>query len=121
MIFIKNYENRYSITSDGKIFTHLNNRFKGLRKHRNGYVEVELSKNKSNKVFYVHRLVAEHFIGSVDNMQVNHIDGNKSNNNVSNLEIVTAKHNQQHSVLNGLFRKTQKRGSDGRFIKSEVV
>ena len=49
---------------------------------------------------YVHRLVAEHFIGKIDEgYNVNHIDGNKDNNNVNNLEIITCRSNSIHAQL----------------------
>ena len=56
---------------------------------------------KSEKIgeFYVHRLVAETFIPNPNNLpMVNHKDGNPENNNVDNLEWVTAKQNVEHSI-----------------------
>ncbi len=50
----------------------------------------------------VHRVVAEHFIGIQKDMQVNHIDGNKLNNNISNLEYITCKENINHAINLGL-------------------
>ena len=52
--------------------------------------------------YYIHRLVAEHFLDGDHTLQVNHIDGDKTNNMVINLEFVTASQNMLHStyVLN---------------------
>ena len=71
-----------------------------------GYKLVKVAKLglRADKKFYVHRLVAEKFIGvpACKTMQVNHIDGDKSNNHVSNLEWVTPKENIRHMHENGL-------------------
>lgn len=64
-----------------------------------GYLHVALSKRKKHKRIMAHRLVAEAFIPNPDNKpQVNHIDGDKQNNCVDNLEWCTASENQLHSV-----------------------
>lgn len=68
------------------------------------YLGVQLSVNGKSKKFYVHRLVAYHFIGKPENdsMTVNHKDGDKQNNNASNLEWVTQKENNRHARNMGL-------------------
>ena len=66
-----------------------------------GYLSVKLTfENSRQKRFKIHRLVAEHFIENPDPKKktfVNHIDGNKLNNNKENLEWVTPSENQIHS------------------------
>lgn len=76
---------------------------------KTGYVVVNLNKNGKRKVGKVHRLVAEAFIPNVTNKpQVNHIDGDKTNNNVDNLEWCTNRENQIHAVRTGLTHHTEK-------------
>ena len=66
---------------------------------RNGYCRIKVDR----KEYGMHRLVAIAFIPNIHNKpDVNHIDGNKQNNNVSNLEWVTKKENMLHAVLNNL-------------------
>lgn len=65
---------------------------------KDGYLSVGLYKNKKCHKAKVHRLVALHFIEhATDGLQVNHKDGVKDNNNVNNLEWMTAQENIQHA------------------------
>jgi len=71
-----------------------------------GYYTTYLRKNSSIKVFYIHRLVALSFCyGFEDELQVNHIDEDKLNNNSSNLEWVTKSQNSKHSNRGNSKRK----------------
>lgn len=70
---------------------------------RDNYCFVNLYKNKQQKGYRVNRLVARAFIPNIKNLpEVNHIDGNKSNNSVENLEWITTRDNIIHSYRIGL-------------------
>jgi hypothetical protein len=65
---------------------------------KNGYLEVSLSLPNGSKSFYVHRLIVNTFLGEIPKgFNVNHIDGNKKNNCLENLEIITYSENSKHS------------------------
>lgn len=68
---------------------------------RNGYLSVDLSKNNKCKTSNVHRLILLTFKGEF-NLQCNHIDCDKKNNRLKNLEYVTCKQNVRHAWKNGL-------------------
>lgn len=77
--------------------------------NRYGYKTVRLSKNGSHEFWSVHRLVAIAFIPNPYNKpQVNHIDGNKQNNTVENLEWVTNSENLIHAYRTGLYVHSEK-------------
>lgn len=72
----------------------------------NGYLQVQLSKSDKREKCYVHRLVAKAFLENGKNLSdVNHKDGDKNNNSVSNLEWVSHRDNQIHMVKNRMTRK----------------
>ena len=74
-----------------------------LYQHSSGYMYVSIHVNGKSKSFRVHRLVAETFIPNYENKPyVNHIDGDKTNNRVENLEWVTSKENTTHAIRTGL-------------------
>ena len=64
-----------------------------------GYLDVPLTKSGVTEVYCVHRLVAEAFLENLENLPcVNHIDCDVKNNNVTNLEWCTFKHNSRHAL-----------------------
>lgn len=89
--------NKYLVSDEGIVYIHYKeyNRPLSLFPRGNGYVGVRLNK----KSYLVHRLVAQAFLGldPSTNLQVNHINGDKMNNNVNNLEIVTPSENVIHA------------------------
>jgi len=86
----------YSVSGDGEVFSIKSGVKKKLKpmKKPNGYLYVTLCKNGKKKNFYIHRLVAIHFVkNKYDKIYVDHIDRNKENNYYKNLEWVTHKEN----------------------------
>lgn len=73
-----------------------------------GYNRIVLTKDKIEKNYFVHRLVIENFVRKVkENENIDHIDFNKLNNNINNLEIVSIDENNNRAFANGL-RKNAK-------------
>lgn len=103
--------NSHLISNVGNIKSIKTNKI--IKKHldKDGYPRVGLYFNKKIKSFYVHRLIANNFLNNKDNKpQVNHIDGNKQNNKISNLEWVTSSENRIHAFKIGL--QKNKTGED---------
>lgn len=97
---IKNFEN-YQVSNKGRIKNIRNNKIVNLHTNsKNGYVYVMLSNKNKKKCARLHRLVAEEFIPNLKNKPVvNHIDGNKLNNQADNLEWCTQKENVNHAII----------------------
>lgn len=79
----------------------------------NGYLGIRLYNGENVKTFKIHRLVANHFIPNPKNYpQVNHIDGNKLNNHIENLEFCSHKHNMQEAWNLNLISRCHKKGKE---------
>lgn len=112
---IKDYENLYMVSNFGRVkrlrFINGKYNFKQERLlkpiiNKDGYVFVRLCKNGKIKNKRIHRLVANAFLGE-SNLQVDHIDGNKQNNMLTNLEYVTPQENTIRAWRNGLAKNTE--------------
>lgn len=127
---INGYEGLYEISNKGRVksFNYWNGaRYEKKERIINGWeqkpnkegaysrMKVHLTKNKRQRGFMIHRLVAESFIPNPDNKpHINHIDGNPLNNNIENLEWCTQAENIIHAYKKGL-RKSY------RLYKREII
>jgi len=116
MKLLTDINDMYVIYPDAKIWNRKVNRVMTPRIEKNGYLSIALRDGVGGRKQYsLHRLVAKAFIPNHNNKkEVNHIDGNKLNNNVENLEWCTRAENIQHSYLTGLRSGVNK----GNFKKS---
>ncbi|MEK4132027.1 NUMOD4 domain-containing protein [Solibacillus sp. FSL W8-0474] len=118
---VAGYENLYMVSDTGRVFSKKSGVVLKTPLDRYGYQKVSLYSNKKYKYTTVHRLVAKAFIPNPDNKEtVNHKDGNKTNNHVSNLEWATSGENTRHAHKNGLIDYTGDSRRKGVRIKHEL-
>lgn len=99
---IPGYGKRYMILSSGVIFNEKMNMM-ATQKSNSGYELVHLSLDGKRKAYTMHRLVAMTFLPNPNSLPyINHKDGDKFNNDVNNLEWVTAEENCKHAHVTGL-------------------
>src|SRR5574343_318910 len=108
--------NDYKITYNGNIYSYKiypNDKLLSPYIDKDGYKCVSLRVDNRSKAFKVHRLVAFTFVENLNNYkQVNHKDGNKSNNHYTNLEWCTNVHNQRHAWDNDLRSEERRVGKE---------
>lgn len=116
--FVPELKDIYTINSDGEVYSDVS----GIMKTRNkGNTEYQIinfmTVDGKKKTFRLHRLVLLAFspINNPENMEVNHIDGNKKNNKLDNLEWCSSSQNQKHAFTNGL--QKPRRGEKSNFSK----
>lgn len=96
---------QHCIYEDGKVYSLNSNKYLKTQLCEKGYHKITLYHNKKRKTFLLHRLVALSFLDLPENyedLEVNHKDGDKSNNNVINLEWATSLDNIKHAISCGL-------------------
>lgn len=101
---IKGFEGKYAVTETGQIYSYKLQTFRKLKVDKYGYFCLGLTTtNRQQKSYTVHRLVAQAYLPNDLNLPcINHKDGNKANNHVSNLEWCSWKDNTRHAWNLGL-------------------
>ena len=115
------FENNYQISNFGRLrsvarkinssvqpcgFRINNPRIIAPQNNGKGYQQYYVKFNNIRVMQYSHRLVAKYFLDNPDDkLEVNHLDGNKYNNHVSNLEWSTLEENRNHALVNNLIHK----------------
>jgi len=132
---IEGYEGYYQVSNMGRVrsvdrvvennkggYCQLKGRLLKFHTTKKGYHRVNLNKNGKIKYFLVHRLVTQAFISNPESKpQVNHIDGVKTNNNVSNLEWCTPSENIKHSFESGLNNNKGERHHKSKLNRDDVI
>ena len=106
---IKGWEGLYEINKNGEVRNAKNKNTIVGDINNCGYYRVSIYNQGQSKRYFRHRLVAEQFLDKPEGKDfVNHIDGDKSNNSLENLEWVSQSENEKHAFENGLKQKTNK-------------
>lgn len=97
------YEGLYQVSNTGMVRSARRQGAPGgaitLKENQDGYLRAKLCKSGLDRRFMVHRLVYEAFVGHInDGLEINHIDENKKNNNVENLEAISHLKNIKHGT-----------------------
>lgn len=112
----------YYATKEGEVYSSKTNKLVAKRINRSGYYIVNLSINGKCKTFALHRLIATAFIENKEDFPVvNHLDGDKLNNKVDNLEWTTYKGNNAHAWKTGLMKPARGlKTKFGRFKEDDI-
>lgn len=120
LIPILNYPN-YMISSCGNVYSKKRDILLSTRPGQDGYVRVNLYNELGKRSKKVHRLVLEAFSCPLcTTYQVNHRDGNKSNNNLSNLEWCTGSENVKHAYKYSLRTEVGEKNNSSKLTEQQV-
>lgn len=114
--------NNYLLYEDGTVISLLTNKLIRKRIGPQGYYQINLCIDGKCKTYMFHRLMAKAFIDNPTDLPcVNHIDGNKLNNSIDNLEWTTYSENTKHALRIGLKHPAKgKNTKNGRFSDSDI-
>ena len=102
---VENYEKFYEVSNKGRI-RNTRNKIMKTYKINSGYEAIKFTVNTKRTSHLIHRLVAKAFLDNPKNLpEVNHINENKMDNKIDNLEWVSSSQNKQHSLKSGTYDK----------------
>jgi hypothetical protein len=111
----------YSVNEEGVVINTTTGKIMAAHYHKDGYKKLRIPVDGVSKHQFIHRLVAAAFIPNPDNKpQVNHIDGVRDNNHVSNLEWVTGQENTWHIGHRTYFERIQQLYNEDRTISLDA-
>lgn len=123
---IEGFEERYTVNTNGEVFSlsYRNSRKKKRmceQLNMYGYSIVQLTNKNGRRPYKVHRLVAKTFIPNPKNKPtVNHINGNKEDNRVENLEWATIAENQKHAYRTGIKNTSGENNGNSKYTKHQI-
>ena len=115
--------NSYCISNWGRVWSNKTNAFRTIGHYTNGYCKVSLYlADRSEKTISIHRLVAMTFnpVPNMNELEVNHIDGNKENNAIWNLEWMSHYDNMAHARITGLLNNLGENSANATFTNEQV-
>lgn len=119
---IDGLKKEYLIYDDGRVYDVKLQRFKKPIENKKGYLRYSFYIHGKDKKFFIHRLVLSSFnpVEGMENLQVNHIDGDKKNNKLENLEWCTQSENQIHAFSHGLISRAGEKNSQCKLTEKDV-
>ena len=123
MQWIPGYEGLYKVSRVGDITSYKRKQPIVMKTFISptGYLHLELKKDNVKKNYRVHRLVTQTYIDNPENKpQVNHIDGNKLNNSIENLEWCTSSENNKHAYKSGLKCQNGEKNHQSKLLSRDI-
>ena len=125
MKIIPNTNNKYSVSEEGEVFSHAKKGTNKMSPNKDacGYMRVCLCYDDKQHTPTVHSLIMKTFVGEkpFPKANINHIDGDKNNNSLSNLEYCTYKENHAHAIANGLRNPVGEGNGRSKLTKEKVI
>lgn len=121
---IPEYEGLYGVTEDGKVWSYRREIWMKPYVDRKGYFQIMLTKDKVQRCFRVHRLVANTYLAPVEDKEiVNHKNGIRTDNRVENLEWCTLRENILHGiyVLGNRYGEKNPNYRNGRYVVGRII